>query len=88
MGDAADEENTPLNQRTRQWPNWDTFTTDLEFAHSTYRDIVGCEAKEVCALDRDEQAGGCMNEMYEDQSVKVKKQPPDLTAGEFNRREC
>ncbi len=42
----------------KSWPNWDTFTTAIDFAHSTYRDIVGCEAKEVCALDRDEQAGG------------------------------
>ncbi len=29
----------------KSWPNWDTFTTAIDFAHSTYRDIVGCEAK-------------------------------------------
>ena len=71
MGDAADDltmrwaatgedtgqENTPLNQRTRQWPNWDTFTTDLEFAHSTYRDIVGCEAAEACCTTQQPEDG-------------------------------
>jgi len=30
----------------------------------------------------------CVREMYVKHFGKVKKQPPDLTAGEFNRREC
>ena len=41
------------------------------------------DRKEITAYLVDVDTGDYLDFQY-----KVKKQPPDLTAGEFNRREC
>jgi|GEM_PF-6830025 len=44
-------------------------------------ETIRAKLRKIAALAERGVGGECDN-------AKVKKQPPDLTAGEFNRREC
>lgn len=57
---------------------------------SRIHDVLGCSPDEAMRLAKEEREANERDEAIDmlNEIAKVKNQPPDLTAGEFNRREC
>ena len=88
MGGAvngADEHNTGY----RAYARAHGMSPDEMLAHDMQRWPGGCMAGFIVWIGGQKAAFRMAHpEAFVDGAMKVKKQPPDLTAGEFNRREC